>query len=508
MKKNIKKNKARIFEAIVIGLIGFLIITFNKISFCHQAYQIDFDQQVFLYWDYLKSLSLIPFKDFFYPYGLLLYFKSISIQWYFVYLFVLLLISTSTFLSFRYSFKSRIKSYIFFLIHSIFIFLFVNPESYVRYGSLIVFVALLSYFAYKKTLITKFSGFILGLLIGIFFSFINDVFFYSSLIYISFTGMNVLLWRTDFSVKQILLYVLYAIVGFLIGSIPLTFYLYSNNLFSDFIFYYHSLEGFYLLGKVAFPPSLKSLENTLLIIGLILSIFSIISKYRKNKIDYKFYYLLSLILLILSLEQKNLLRSMYQQISFISAITFFILLDEFVLKIKNKLNNRIIFIFCVNVIFLIFLIIGVDRNFKFEKNVNSFSEIKISQCVDKKLKNINKESLLIHTKVVDYVKSKENARIFSFPGDPIFYVLLNQEPPFYPSIYEATPVYAQKKLIQYIKKNKVDYVILNIGNPSIQDEVPNQIRAKVLYEFIMNNYKAEVQIDNFLILKAKANNNF
>jgi hypothetical protein len=39
---------------------------------------------------------------------------------------------------------------------------------------------------------------------------------------------------------------------------------------------------------------------------------------------------------------------------------------------------------------------------------------------------------------------------FSFPGDPIFYILFNQKPPYYPTIYEATPIYAQKKLIKFI----------------------------------------------------------
>jgi ankyrin repeat protein len=142
----------------------------------------------------------------------------------------------------------------------------------------------------------------------------------------------------------------------------------------------------------------------------------------------------------------------------------------------------------------------MDRKFKFDSSGYSFSEKNISQCVRKKINNIDKRELAPYNSVEKYL-SEKNAKIFSFPGDPIFYILFNQKPPYYPTIYEATPIYAQKKLIKFIEENKINYVILNIKSTSIQDTVPDKMRARILYEYIMNNFKKEKQIDNFLIFK-------
>lgn len=498
----INKNKNLILETLIIGFIGFIIITFNKISFCQQAYEIGFDQQVFLYWDYLKSSGLIPIKDYFYPYGLLLHYKSIGIHFYLIYLVILFVISVVTFINFKFIFKDRSRTYLFYFIYSAFILLFVNPDTYVRYAPLVIFSFLISYFAARKKLISNFSGFIVGLSVGLFFSFINDIFFYSAFCFLIFTALYYLLNKKSMilSFKDLVGWGMFGLIGFLVGLLPILAYLISNNLIKDFFIYLESLNGFYQLAKVAFPPSLKSLENILIILSLIFSFFYIISKRRKT-LNFKFYTILSLTLVILSLEQKNLVRSMYEQMSFISLITFLILLDEVLIKLKMKLNPGVLSLFMLNFLALPFLIIGVDRNFKFDKGRYSISETNISQCVDKKIKNINRESLVSHRKVVDYIDAKENVKIFSFPADPIFYVLLNQKPTYYPSIYEATPIEAQIKLIDYIKKNNVNYVIINTKTPAVQDNVPNEKRVGLLYEYILANYKKHKVIDNFLILK-------
>ncbi len=84
----------------------------------------------------------------------------------------------------------------------------------------------------------------------------------------------------------------------------------------------------------------------------------------------------------------------------------------------------------------------------------------------------------------------------------IFYILFNQIPPYYPSIYEATPVYAQDKQIKYIKENKVNFVILNTKSTAIQDGVPDKVRARKLYGFIKKNYTPFKKIEYFQILKS------
>lgn len=502
-----KKNKVNILEILLMSVAGFLIITFNKFSFCQQAYEIGFDQQVFLYWDYLRSLNLIPIKDYFYPYGLLLHFKSLEYNWYLLYLLIILGITSLTFLGFKKLFVSRIRTYAYYFIYSLFIFLFVNPDTYIRYSPLVIFSFLISYFAFKKRLFSKISGVSVGLSIGLFFSFVNDIFFYAAGLFFVFTIFYIFLNKNEFRLLRIqgFYFGLFGVFGFLIGATPLMGYLYASNSIQEFIFYFSSLGDFYQLAKVAFPPSLKNLENILVILSLIFSGFYLLGKYKKT-LDFKFYIVLSLSLVILFLEQKNLVRSMYEQISFISLIIFFILINDNFLKLKNKFSSGVTLLFVLNFIFLLFLVVGFDRNFNFDKGRYSFSERYTSQCVDKKLKNIDEKSLSSHNKVVDYVNSINNSKIFSFPADPIFYVLLKQKPPYYPSLYEATPVYAQEKLIKYIDQNQVRFVIINSKTPKIQDNVPNELRGGILYKYILRNFTEIKRIDGFIILRINISN--
>jgi hypothetical protein len=94
-----------------------------------------------------------------------------------------------------------------------------------------------------------------------------------------------------------------------------------------------------------------------------------------------------------------------------------------------------------------------------------------------------------------------NTKMFSYPGDTIFYVLFNQQMPYYPTIYEASSAEAQNVLVRYIVKNKIDHIIYNYKNTSIQEEVPNYIRATSLHRYILNNFSITKRKDNYLFLQ-------
>ena len=112
---------------------------------------------------------------------------------------------------------------------------------------------------------------------------------------------------------------------------------------------------------------------------------------------------------------------------------------------------------------------------------------------------ISKNKQLPGIKKQLYSRKNFNKKVFTFPGEPIFYIMFGQKPPYYPTIYEATPIKAQKELITYIQKENIDVILYNVKTRSIQDEVPDTVRGRLLYEYIRSNYSVERKVGNYLI---------
>lgn len=291
-------------------------------------------------------------------------------------------------------------------------------------------------------------------------------------------------------------------MGWIVGTIPFFIFLWKTQSLSDYLFYLFSLKDISLFAKVPLPPSLKYFENDFILAVIVLSIISIL-KINKEKYDFKSYIKAALVLSLILLEQKNIIRSIYTQISFIGLILFIILFDDLRLNLRKiKLADKKIFFFLINFLTLIFLIIYIERNRVVIIPKNIVASFKSSACFNNKLLKIPREQIIPYEKVVEFVSKDKRARIFSFPGDSIFYILFNQIPPYYPSIYESTPIYAQNKQIKYIKENKINFVILNTRSTSIQDGVPDRVRAGKLYGFIKKNYSPYKKIEYFQIWKS------
>ena len=140
-----------------------------------------------------------------------------------------------------------------------------------------------------------------------------------------------------------------------------------------------------------------------------------------------------------------------------------------------------------------------------KNNINEFLLNKSKLCLDE---NLNKLTTNRNTKFekVKKIIEKDSAgknKIFNYLSDPIFYVLFNQKPPYYFTIFEATPVYAQKSNIEYIEDKDINYIIYNNEIVRIQDNVPTSARNKVLYNYVLANFKPIASVDNFLIYKRK-----
>src|SRR5687767_13741472 len=76
LNKLLKKNKS---EIIFLVLFSALVLSLNYLSICSSYLKhSSFDLQTLLTWDYSAAKGLIPYRDLYYPYGLLFYYKTVN----------------------------------------------------------------------------------------------------------------------------------------------------------------------------------------------------------------------------------------------------------------------------------------------------------------------------------------------------------------------------------------------------------------------------------------------
>lgn len=491
-----KKLPHNLFETLTVPVIGMLIVTWNKLFMCQYSFGLGFDQQSFIYWDFAKSLNLIPFRDFFYPYGLLFYFKIDSVFWNTLSILIIFIILFSTFKIFKNILNDKFFSILFFILFCIFITIFSDIDSFIRYSAIIPVLYLLSESTYKKSFSKTQYGFCAGLFSGILFFLISDIAIYTSALVGFFIIYNFISLKKKLD-KDLFKFLISVVSGFLIGIIPFVIFLSINNSWEGYLKNVELLKYVSLFAKIPFPPSFKLVENLFNIFLIVVSLIYLIKRKEKKFI---YFIVLSLTLTILLYEYKNIIRTSYESITVIGFLLFLVLFSEIINDLRRKkINSILISSSLLIVVFLFFSIIYSERNLQKQQYVTFWDDEK---CVNKKVSSIDDADLKNYMVVKSYLL-ESNGKIFSYPGDPIFYVLFNQIPPPYPSIYESTPVFAQKEQIDYIKRNNVDYVIINNKSTTIQDGVPDIERNKVLYKYIKNNFEEDRKIAEFIILKKK-----
>lgn len=501
-------------ETLLIILLNAIVSGVNYLSLCIGYSRFaNFDFQTFLTWNYSAFNNLVPYKDLYYPYGLLPYYRDENIFFLLTY-FIISLVTLNVFIYIlKKIFKKNQIVYLVTIILLIFICLVFNLSTFNRYGISVVISLVISYAFYLNVVSKKFY-LLSGTIISLIFWLVHDqgilgftifFFFYFGNLFLKFKSSNK---KNLFKlvIKQALCFS----VGVIVGLSPFILYLIKSNAVKSFWYYISvSLPEYPLMSKTPFFNLFFSLNNIFTVGVLTLSIFFITYKiYKKKKRSIFTYVEIGLILTIILFEQKNIIRLMENTITFAAFILFAITLWEIFAKSKKTFENnsliKIIYFSILISVILIFYIFYGNRS-----GLNSISDIgqKPINCYAANLNNV--PDVKKYESVINKLKSYKNFndKIFSFPGDPIFYVLLNQKQPYFTSIYEASSRNSQINTNNYLD-NEINFVALNTKNKSIQDDVPNYIRGVYELKFILNNYSAKSMVGDFLILERKNNSDF
>ena len=261
-------------------------------------------------------------------------------------------------------------------------------------------------------------------------------------------------------------------------------------------------------------------ENYVTFIILLISIVSYLSKFifHKSQITKLYsYFQLSLIINLLLLEQKNIVRPLGVLVIYITFMLAAILLHEvnnrlFKENFTKMFSTLFIFMFSVFIIIILNLNVDIYTYFqKLEENANETSNILFNinnslaknQCSDQVERLSTTSKIQPYLKIKKFIKQEKNSnsKVFSFPGDPIFYPLFDQKPPPFLNLYDSSSLYAQNRNINYLKMEEIDFIIFNTDIKKIEDNVPDVLRGNTILKYIINNYYPYKEIDNFLILK-------
>ena len=479
---------------------------------------LSFDSQEFLLWNYSAINGYMPYKDLFYPYGLISYYKNYNLILSFIYYSFSPIFLTILFFLFKKVFKDKYYLYFSFATFYVFVLKIIGFDTFSRYGLFVVSSLVFAEILYlNKNL--KLKLFTVGIFLGLINFLIPDLGIYTVLTFLLLFLVHELIKSKKisfFSLKNIfksLSKIKLVLFGLLIGISPLIIFSFYHKNLLLLVNYYSQVRNIALVAKTPFFSFVNSPSNIFTLSILFASIFIVLYRlsYLKRKVRLSAFFQIALIIDILILEQKSIVRSIDLQITFVSLILLMIIVYEFIHALFiNILNKKIFYTFFILLTVVLFSLSVPGRELSIKIIATSAKLSITNKCFDSNLKKFLSQNLS-YAKVIELLKKRRdfNNKIFSFPtGDSAFYILLGQKPPYYNAIFEGSSVKKQTETIKYIEDNYIKFITLNTDMSFLQDGVPDYIRQNLLFRYILNNYYPLTSIDNHLILEHQKNNDF
>ena len=488
------------FPAVFITTVcGFFLYL---ITACAVYGEANFDSINFLYWNYGAMSGHIPYRDFFYPYGLIQYYLYSQVLATFLYAIVLSIISISIGLYLKSLFKNTFYFLLSFIFVGYFIVSFVSIETFGRYGSLVFLGILMGYLILVKKRALR-NEFLAGLSCGVMFSLFFDQGAYGVLIYVLlsffylFSKKNRKNWRKI--LKNYFFYTFYFGLGFIVGALPFIIFLSMHDGLLGFFENLKYLSGVPKYAKVPFFPSLKNPDGIFVTVSIIISTVLLLLKSTGKKMQKEEKMLFVLTLVILILQYKNIVRPFFSQLTFIAILIYInsiaIVIRD--LKTSKDLSTKLFF-----VVVIIMLIVFPFPKPTFFKIDNGFGYVlnggKV--CYTKNTHEVYKEFASL--------KDDISGNVYSYPANPLIYAYLHQKLPYFLTIYETTLDEAQEKSIQYIKDNKVQTILFDPTSEAIQDGVPDVLRANTLLSHILSNFTIKAHKGKYFVLQKSEKSDF
>ena len=465
-------------------------------------------------WKYLIYKGLIPYKDFWYPYGNLFYTDGPLINDRVVaYLNSLIIAIPLTYATFRLQ-KHNIASTVLVLLSLVILFHQGTIQSFGRYihplaASLVFTVALIDQ--------SKTKAIIAGLLFS-WMLWLEP----SQWIYACFASCSVACFFLKSFWKNRLTYLR---IAFTCGAPQLLFIaVYSIKLWHfeqlhEFIQFYSEMTALVSYSSVPFSLSswftLANFEGRLLLSFCFLSLVFIylqIFQDLKDTLEVRTVCLLCIALLLICLFKQFARPDIAKQVLAFGIYGILMLFGYWLKGLSCRQKQLSFLLFGILMTFFIdqqrdFITNSYTRLISYPSNIRQFySETADFEKLNKRVYSpeviafTNKDRNEIIRFIQDNVGPDES--FFVFGDDSYLYVLNNQKMPRYISLYNTSIFRAQTQIVEYLKKEKPKYIFWD-SNFITFDRVPNLARVPLLYDYIIANYRPKSSVWQYEFLTAK-----
>jgi len=483
-----------------------------------------YDLQLNLLWNYTQITHLIPYRDIYYPYGLLRYFRLENNVISLCYYLIIPVLFTILYFILKKIIQERFYRYLFIAFIVFFVLRFSYFETFTRYGLFAVLSLFFTYVIYRYGKYSNNYTFLPGILIGVVMSLINDQGLYMFFVFLGLLAFDAIVKINKgvvfnrYFISAFIRKFLMLALGIFIGILPVLVYLYSRGGLVEFFQFPYIISQVAIVAKGPFFNYILYPDNRFTLTILLLAIFTVMIKliFYRHKTSLFWYVEAALILALCILEQKSIIRSIDSQITFIAFILLLFLIYDFIVWFKldksHRLAGKIIYLALPLVVIMFWgLSPSSNLNTSINSMFNNFRDVYSNTCFNTGLMNSYSSKNNDYVKIVNLLKSQPifNGKIYAYhPGDSTFYILLKQKPPYFDGVFEDNSVSTQEKMIQYIKANNIEYVTLDLSKDSLQDGVPHYIREPIEFKYILNNYSPWLIIGNHLILRKSSQDFF
>jgi hypothetical protein len=505
------------FGIVVIFISTFLIGLAGTASVCSRHISFGFDGQNLITWDYEAFSRFVPYKDVAYYYGLLAYYKNDMPIVFLVYALIAPSLFVAFFLIFRRLFPNTFLSYLTLSAFVLFVMLFTGIENFARYGigvcfSLLVALQMLRSIKTAKSFI--WLSVVSGVVTGVTFSLVTDQGAFLAASFMLLVPIFIFTQKKPFLARILTLVQIYAIflLSVMIGLIPFVVFLVHTHALAPFIGFVYQLSLLTTFAKVPFLPFASSASNVFTFSALFLAVFTLSYRIFFDRDELKSQpstIEIALCVVLILLEQKSFVRSIDAVITFAAFLLWLTLCADLLQHIKSGKAGLLLAI-CA----LPFLSrLPFQPNLSLSNSEQQFSDSiaalvrpkAIQACRAKSFQQFDLLPRSYAKVVLEFVRlGASDHAFFSFPGDPIFYVLLHQQPPRYFTTYESSAESAQLDQIKYMEQRQIQYVIYNTQHTNM-DGVPHILRDETLSQYIFTHFTPVESIDEFVILKRSPN---
>jgi hypothetical protein len=209
--------------------------------------------------------------------------------------------------------------------------------------------------------------------------------------------------------------------------------------------------------------------------------------------------------------QKHSIRPIDWALFYSASLGIFIflllLLNEYKLKINAYIKYNIFLLFFLYLYTNGSLMNFTARIFQFDDKIkytmNSFKLLneKSYGALNIFPPNLNAykdEKILIETLHNKY----KNPTFYSLPDNPILYLIADNNPPYQINGFSLSPIFEQKKIINDLKKNQVQFIIIE-PNKNYIDGFSYTVRLPLIYKYVTQNYTFDFETSRFMVFRLK-----